>query len=139
MYRARNIAGLAIAFAAATISGACDSLTGPDAEPYRWEGTYATAEKFGGASGIWRPTADVVITADRSIQVNGKEIVNPEIGVSSISWSMADGNATNASIQMLTESSSDYFWGDMGVAGKVFQGWIQYPGQGRLDYRGLAR
>ena len=144
MRSTRNLTQLAVAIAAAATLGACaESPTGPDGEPngeaYRWAATYASAEKFGGASGTWRATAAVVITSDRRVQVNGKQIVNAQVGESTISWSMADGNSTNASIQLMVESSSDYFWGDIAVAGKLFQGWIQYAGQGKLDYRGLAR
>ena len=143
MRATRNLTHLAVAMAAAATLVACtESPTGPNEEqgdPYRWAGTYASAEKFGGATGTWRARAEVVITPDRRVLVNGQEIANPQLGESTISWSMADGNGTNASIQLLIESTSDYFWGDIAVAGKLFQGWIQYPGQGKLDYRGLAR
>jgi hypothetical protein len=144
MRTGRNLTRLVAALAAATTLAACeDSPTGPEGEqtgePYRWAATYAAAEKFGGAAGTWRATTDVMVTADRRVMVGNTEIVNPQIGESTISWSMQDGNRTNASLQLLTESTSDYFWGNVGVAGKLFQGWIQYPGQGKLDYRGLAR
>jgi hypothetical protein len=135
---------LVIAFAAATSLGACkDSPTAPGGEQvvdgYRWQATYATAEKWGGLFGVWYPKSDIVITADRRVIVGSTEIVNSLVGETTISWSMADGNSTNASLQLLAESSSNYFWGNAGAAGKLFQGWIQYPGQGKLDYRGLAR
>jgi hypothetical protein len=143
MFSHRYPVRLAMLAAAAVAFSACSDSTSPErdemVEPYRWTATYATAEKFGGASGRWSGRADVVVTADRRVLLGTAEIINPQVGETSISWSMADGNNTNASIQFLVESSSDYFWGEVGVAGKLFQGWIQYPGQGKLDYRGLAR
>jgi hypothetical protein len=126
--------------AAFTVAACSESPTSPAEEAaYMWAATYATAEKFGGASGTWSSRADLRITSDRRVYAGDTEIMNPQVGESSVSWSMADGNSTNASFQLLIESESDYFWGDVGVAGKLFQGWIQYPGQGKLDYRGLAR
>ncbi|MGH8437062.1 MAG: hypothetical protein ACRERX_21965 [Pseudomonas sp.] len=133
----RNRYHLAVALAAAATLTACQDSTGP--EPYRWAGTYATAEKFGGTTGTWRSMADIIITSDRNVVAGGRQIVNPDVDESTISWSRADGNATNANFTLMEQSSDAYFWGTTVAAGKLFQGWIQYAGQGRLDYRGLAR
>lgn len=111
----------------------------PTTQPSRWAATYQTGTKFGGASGTWRAASDLEITADRRVLVGGRAIINPTVGESTVTWSMADGNDTNASVQLLIESTNTYFWGNAGVAGKLFQGWIQFRGEGKLDYRGLAR
>jgi hypothetical protein len=109
----------------AAAMAACESPT-ETADEYRWAASYNAASVL-------------EITADRRVLLGNNYIINPQVGESTITWSMADGNGTNASIQLLVESSSTYFWGDVGVAGKLYQGWIQYPGDGKLDYRGLAR
>jgi hypothetical protein len=143
MFSTRNLKQIAGALAAAAALVACSEPLSPAGEQvgdaYLWTATYATAEKFGGASGTWSTRSDVRITADRRVFSGTTEIINPLVGESSVSWLIADGNKTNASFQLLIESTNSYFWGNVGVAGKLFQGWIQYPGQGKLDYRGLAR
>jgi hypothetical protein len=124
----------------AAAMAACESPTDTEtADQYRWAASYNAATKWGGVNGAWRSASTLEITADRRVLLGNNYIINPQVGESTISWSMADGNGTNASIQLLVESSSTYFWGDVGVAGKLYQGWIQYPGEGKLDYRGLAR
>jgi hypothetical protein len=123
----------------AAAMAACQESPTEPADQYRWAASYEAATKWGGVNGTWRSAAMLEITADRRVLLGNNYIINPQVGESTITWSMADGNGTNASIQLLVESSSTYFWGDVGVAGKLYQGWIQHPGEGKLDYRGLAR
>ncbi len=132
-------AGLLSLLLASAALGGCDkSSMGPEPEPqsYAWAGTYATAQKWGGASGTWHASGNLEITADKRVLLGATEIVNPTVGDASVSWSMADGNHTNAAFELMESSTSAYFWGENGAAGMLFQGWIQNPGEGKLDYRG---
>ncbi len=104
---------------------------------YVWAGTYNTATKFGGVSGTWNPHLPVVITASRQVTIGGVPITNPTVTANGVSWSTADGNSENANFTFLTSSSDTYYWSSP-VSGKLFQGVIQFPGSGGLDYRGLA-
>jgi hypothetical protein len=116
--------------------GACESSTEPEA--YTWAGVYATATKFGGATGKWNAHQNLEVTGDMRVMLGDVAIRNPTVGPSTISWAIADGNATNADLTLMTESSQSYFWSSP-VSGKLFQGRIQSPGQGYLDYRGLVQ
>ncbi len=131
---------LSLLLTSMALTGCDKSALGPEPQPegYTWAGVYATGQKFGGASGTWRASGNLEITADRRVMVGSTEIVNPQVSENSVSWSMADGNSTNASFELMTSSTSAYFWGDSGAAGRLFQGWIQYPREGKLDYRGHA-
>lgn len=133
-------AGAAVALAV-TLVAACgdDDATMP--ETYAWAGTYAAQTRFGGCTGTWGSGRDgshtLVVTASREVVRSGTMIVNPTVGDSSISWSMADGNGTNAEIQFSAASTNECNWGTGGATGPLFEGFIQFPGEGPLDYRGV--
>jgi hypothetical protein len=129
---------LSLLLTSVALAGCDKSSMGPEPEPeaYTWVGLYATGQKWGGATGTWRATGNLELTADRRVFVGATEIMNPQVGENTVSWSMADGNGTNAAFELMTSSTSTYFWGDTGAAGQLFQGWIQYPQEGKLDYRG---
>ena len=118
------------------VVGACSSGTEPAG--YEWAGVYSAATKFGGATGIWNGHAVLEVTADRRVIQGTTEIQNPILGANTLSWTTADGNATNATVTFMSESSATYFW-SAPVSGKLFQGSIQSPGSGPLDYRGLVQ
>lgn len=130
---------LSLLLTSVVLAGCDKASMGPDGGGYTWAGTYATGQKWGGASGTWRASGDLEILDDRRVIHRGTEIVNPQVGDASVSWTMADGNDTNASFTLMDSSDSVYFWGDHGASGRLFQGWIQYPGEGKLDYRGHMR
>ncbi len=132
--RTRNIA---IIFGLVAGLSACDGV-GPTGETgFEWMGTYDTAEKFGGVNGTWQSNSTLTISATREVAYRGTAILNPTVTDAGIEWSMEDGNSTNATFSFRMGSTDDYFF-DSPVSGRVFQGGIQYAGQGFLDFRGLA-
>jgi hypothetical protein len=118
------------------VLGACRSGTEP--AEYEWAGVYTTATKSGGATGTWNGHAPLEVTADRRVIQGTTEIQNPTLGANTLSWTTADGNATNATVTFMSESSATYYW-SAPVSGKLFQGSIQSPGSGPVDYRGLVQ
>lgn len=103
-------------------------------------GTYNTNYRWGGANGLWRGPSTLTVTKQGEVTYGTTQIIKPIFGEDLISWTMADGNSTNAAIHFEDESSSDYFWRDKGgVKDLNFTGWIQNPGEGKLDFRGLIK
>ncbi len=117
---------------------ACDGAGPTGATEFEWAGTYNTAEKFGGATGIWQATSTLTISATREVTYRGTLILTPTVTDTGISWSRADGNSTNADFLFQMGSTNDFYF-DPSVSGRVFQGRIQYAQQGFLDFRGLAQ
>ncbi len=105
--------------------------------PHPWAGTYATATKFGGVGGTWSAFGDLVLASSTDLQLYGVQIVNPTWQADTLSWTMADGNAGNAKIAFKTSSSDTYYW-DAAVQGKLFEGAYQKPGEGWVDFRGVV-
>lgn len=124
------------------LAAACSSSTSPSTT-FRWAGTYAAQTRAGGCTAAWGNATQgnqvLVVTPQRVVIRDSVQIMNPTVTDSTISWSMADGNQTNASITFEAASSSTCDWGASGQTGPLFQGSIQYPGQGPLDYRGLKQ
>ena len=130
---------LVMTFAAlAFVLGACTDSTAPE-PTFEWAGSYATATKFGGASGTWRGSSTLVIGNDRSVTFGSSLIVNPTVTETGVTWRMSDGNTHNANFTFTSSSSSTYFWDTVPVSGRLFQGSLQFPGEGPLDFRGLAQ
>ncbi|WP_427157197.1 SAV_2336 N-terminal domain-related protein [Aliinostoc sp. HNIBRCY26] len=61
-------------------------------------------------------------------------IENWQIEGQQISWSFED-NRTAASITFTENSGNAYFW-ERYQEGKLFEGWLNYPHEGRIDFRG---
>jgi formylglycine-generating enzyme required for sulfatase activity len=61
-------------------------------------------------------------------------IQNVKVEQQTLSWSF-DDNQTAASITFKVNSEDSYFW-ESQQTGKLFQGWLQYPDEGRIDFRG---
>jgi hypothetical protein len=101
-------------------------------------GEYETAIRAGGPGGTWRVAERVQITADRRVLVNDFEIINPQVDDNAVTWSMEDGNTSNASLEFITDIDSDAL-GNVMLPRRQFQGWIQHSGEDRLDYHGVAR
>jgi hypothetical protein len=63
--------------------------------------------------------------------------VNPIVGTSTVSWSMADGNGTDGNVTFLDGSANTYIWGPTGRTGVLFEGGVRFPWEGWLDFRGV--
>lgn len=102
-------------------------------------GEYICAVKWGGEYGNWNEGLELLsisrqgkvkfrsrfgITVLENVQIVGKEI----------SWSF-DDNRTAASITFTEDSDNSYFW-ERYQTGNLFEGWLNYPNEGRLDFRG---
>jgi hypothetical protein len=107
------------------------------ATPHPWAGTYSIATKFGGVTGTWSDAGDLTLTSGTDIQLNAASIINPTWQADTLSWTMADGNAGNAKIAFKASSSDTYYW-DSPVQGKLFEGAYQNPGEGWVDFRGIV-
>jgi hypothetical protein len=116
----------------ALVMGCSDSTA-----PYSWSGSYTLAVKFGGASGSWSGYGTLTVTSAADIQMNGVAIISPTWQADTLSWTIAAGNAGNATITFMTSSSDGYYW-DVPVQGKLFQGAYQNPGEGWVDFRGIV-
>jgi hypothetical protein len=112
----------------------CSDTTAPQS----WAGSYVSATKFGGASGTWNAAGVLVVGSSTDIQWNAVAIVNPTWQADTLSWAIADGNAGNAKIAFKTSSSDAYYW-DAPVQGKLFEGAYQNPGEGWVDFRGIVQ
>lgn len=138
MRTARTLSrGAAVALLA--VLAACSSSDSDTTPAYPWAGTYGAEHRWGGASGTWYSDQDVVITEAGEVFRGTVAIVNPTFGTNALSWATADGNATNADLAFADASTSAYYWGAGGHTGRLFEGRIQYPGEGYLDYRGVLR
>jgi len=103
-------------------------------------GSYSTNYRWGGANGLWRGPSTLSVTNEGVVTYGTTAIIKPVFENDKITWTMADGNKTNASIKFESESNSDYFWRDHGgVKDRNFTGFIQNPGEGPLDFRGLKK
>lgn len=126
----------------ALVVAACGDSTSPSVS-YSWAGTYAAQTRFGGCAGTWGNATQgshlLVITSGREVLQNGTQIVNPTVGDSTISWSMSDGNGSSANITFHGASADACIWGVSGQTGPLFEGTIQFPGEGQLDYRGVKQ
>lgn len=129
-----------IALMSVSCSGDKDPVSsGPEMGPAAaMTGDYTSHYRWGGANGLWRGATPFVVTASGEVTYGSTKIINPTIGTNTISWVMADGNRQNGAIQFQESNDSDYFWRDKGTVNKRnFTGWIQNPGEGKLDFRGL--
>ena len=106
----------------------------------KMQGSYVTNHRWGGATGLWRYSIPMEISSMGDVMYNGKQIVNPVFTDSTLGWSMSDGNSTNALMKFAETSDDPFFWSDKGsVSKRCAMGWIQNPGEGRLDFRGLTQ
>ncbi len=125
-----------------------DPVAPVDPEPQgppiaRWAGTYTGQSRFGATSGTWGNggTYRLVVTSAGEVTLGGKPLENAmyDDHTSTLSWSRADGNSTNAEVMFRQGYSSDFYFRDLenATAGRNFTGYIQRAGEGRLDYRGV--
>lgn len=102
-------------------------------------GEYTCAVKWGGETGTWHEGTELL-----SISPQGKVKFRSRLGLAVIenlqteeqklSWSF-DNNRTAASITFQENSENSYFWSGY-QTGKLFEGWLNYPNEGRIDFRG---
>lgn len=127
---------------------ACDSTDSADSDDpqpqgvERWEGAYAAQARFGGANGTWGNggSSRLIVSSDGQVTISGSLILEPTYDpeTNRFEWDMADDNATSGGITFF-ETSSDPDFADIGTGtvGQSFSGFIQNPGDGPLDYRGI--
>jgi formylglycine-generating enzyme required for sulfatase activity len=107
-----------------------------------WElfaGDYICAVKWGGESGTWHEgTEKLLLSREGEVRFTSRfgttTISNWELTENTLSWTSQD-NQTAASFTFKNDSEHRYFWDDK-QTGKLFEGWLQYPNEGRIDFRG---
>ncbi|PAX60147.1 hypothetical protein CK510_03460 [Brunnivagina elsteri CCALA 953] len=102
-------------------------------------GEYICAVKWGGETGIWHEgTENLLISTQGEVQFRSRfglaVIQNLAVQKQTLSWSF-DNNQTAASITLIENSENSYFW-EENQTGKLFEGWLNYPNEGRIDFRG---
>jgi formylglycine-generating enzyme required for sulfatase activity len=108
---------------------------------YQYTGEYACAVKWGGEAGIWQRESEpehLLISSQGQVQFRSRfglaVIQNLTVEGQTLSWSF-DNNETAASITFKENSENTYFW-EENQTGKLFEGWLNYPNEGRIDFRG---
>ncbi len=142
--RPRHLAAVVLA----TALHACgsDPVT-PDPTPpiVRWAGSYTGQARFGAANGTWGNggTYPLVVSMSGQVTVSGTPLIDAvyDDASATLSWTISAGNATNGEAVFHESLTSDYFFRDLAnaTAGQGLTGFIQRPGDGRLDYRGVLR
>jgi hypothetical protein len=118
---------------------ACDKgATEPGDDGYPWAGVYQAETRAGGASGAWVAAGALEITEDARVFVDGTEMRNTNVGESVI-WTIKGGNPHSGAVVFQDGSAGNGIWGLDGQEGVLFQGWFQYAGEERRDYRGLRQ
>jgi formylglycine-generating enzyme required for sulfatase activity len=102
-------------------------------------GEYICAVKWGGEAGTWHEGLEQLL-----ISPNGKVKFRSRLGLTiiesltvagkTISWSF-EHNRTAGEITFQENSEDSYFW-EENKTGNLFQGWLNYPNEGRIDFRG---
>ncbi len=104
-------------------------------------GEYICAVKWGGETGIWQKESQaehLLISQQGEVQFRFRfglaVIQNLKLEVKTLSCDF-DDNQTAASITFQVNSEDSYFW-ESQQTGKLFQGWLNYPNEGKIDFRG---
>jgi formylglycine-generating enzyme required for sulfatase activity len=104
-------------------------------------GEYICAVKWGGETGIWQKESEpehLLISQQGEVQFRSRlglaAIQNVKVEGQTLSWTF-DNNQTAASITFQVNSENSYFW-ESQQTGKLFQGWLNYPNEGKIDFRG---
>ncbi len=120
------------------LGAACSSSDKTTPTPqFGWAGTYATEYRWGG--GVWNANNDLLVTATGEVYWGTTRILNPTVGTDTVSWAIADGNPVTVNVRFADSSTSEFYWGPGGHAGRLFEGTIQYPGEGGCSHRGVLR
>lgn len=118
------------------------SPAGPQLNPAATavSGEYTSQYRWGGQNGAWRGQSSLTVLPDGSVVYGKTQIINPTFGEDALSWSRSDGNAQSASVTFQDSDNRAYYWQDKGsVSKRNFTGWLQNPGEGKLDFRGLIQ
>ncbi|BAU27761.1 ricin-type beta-trefoil lectin protein [Aneurinibacillus soli] len=102
---------------------------------FLFSGAYDTATKYGGEQGQWNICSPLYLTNTGTVIFNNAVVNKPIIKGNTISWSASD-NQTAAQFTFKLDSSEHYFWPEGNMDSNLFEGWIQWPGGGALDFRG---
>ncbi len=102
-------------------------------------GEYICAVKWDGDAGTWREgTEHLIISQQGEVQFRSRfpttTIKNLKVTGNTLSWS-AEDNETAAEFTFKEDSDNVYFW-EEGLTGRLFEGWLQYPNEGPIDFRG---
>jgi formylglycine-generating enzyme required for sulfatase activity len=104
-------------------------------------GEYICAVKWGGGDGIWQKESEpehLLISGQGEVQFRSRfglaVIQNLNVEGQTLSWTF-EKNQTAASITFKVNSENNYFWSEH-QTGKLFEGWLNYPNEGRIDFRG---
>lgn len=104
-----------------------------------YAGEYICAVKWGGDAGTWHEGLEhLSISSQGEVQFRSRfglaVIQNFQLEGQTLSWSF-DDNQTAASVTFKVNSENSYFW-EQNQTGKLFEGWLNYPNEGRIDFRG---
>ncbi|MBD2457682.1 formylglycine-generating enzyme family protein [Nostoc sp. FACHB-87] len=104
-----------------------------------YAGEYICAVKWGGEAGTWHEGLEhLLISSKGEVQFRSRfglaAIQNSKFEGQTLSWSF-DDNQTAASVTFKVDSENSYFWEEH-QTGKLFEGWLNYPNEGRIDFRG---
>lgn len=104
-----------------------------------YAGEYICAVKWGGEAGTWNEGLEnLLISPQGEVQFRSRSglavIQNLTVQDQTLSWSF-DDNQTAASITFKANSEDSYFW-EENQTGKLFEGWLNYPNEGRIYFRG---
>uniref|UniRef100_UPI0035C93E87 SAV_2336 N-terminal domain-related protein n=1 Tax=Plectonema radiosum TaxID=945768 RepID=UPI0035C93E87 len=107
----------------------------------KYAGEYICAVKWAGETGIWQKESQpehLLISQQGEVQFRSRfglaVIQNVKVERQTLSWDF-DDNQTAASITFQVNSEDSYFW-ESQQTGKLFQGWLNYPNEGKIDFRG---
>lgn len=98
-----------------------------------WAGVYATGMKWGGTSGKWNGTGNLVITDTGTVYFGSDQIPNPVFTSNKITWNWAGHSQANINLQMGCNNSYYY---NPAITGKCFTGAYQSGTDGWVDFRG---
>jgi RHS repeat-associated protein len=98
-----------------------------------WAGGYSTGMKWGGASGKWNGTGNLVITDTGTVYFGADLIPDPVFTTNKITWNWP--GHSQATLNLQTGCNNNYFYNPP-VAGKCFTGAYQSGSDGWVDFRG---
>lgn len=108
---------------------------------HEYAGKYACAVKWGGETGTWQRESEpehLLISGQGEVQFRSRfglaVIQNVTVQGQTLFWNF-DNNQTAASVTFKENSENSYFWSGY-QTGKLFEGWLNYPNEGRTDFRG---
>jgi hypothetical protein len=123
--------GLLLSVALGMAAFGCSDTAGVEA----WAGTYQTAMKFNGPDDVWQASSDLVIAPDSSVSLGGIRLMGAVFANDTLAWEVAGGNSSTGLVVFKDSDERGYYW--IAPVGPCFTGWIQYPGDDPLDFRGL--